>query len=344
MQELRITAKDAGQRMDKFLRKVFVNAPAGLIFKQLRNKNVTLNKKKAEGKEVLKEGDVIQCFFRQETFDLFTGKNNTEDLAKEFLNAFSAIRGVQVLYEDENVLILNKPAGILSQKASNDDQSVNEWMIGYLLTTGSLSKSDLITLRPSVCNRLDRNTSGIVLCGKTIPGLQALSFLLRERNMEKHYLTLCHGILTKEELIEGYLTKDNAMNVVQIFSEKKEGADEIKTKYVPLASAGGFTLLDVELITGKTHQIRAHLASIGHPLLGDAKYGPEALALEDQKSFSIRHHLLYAHYVIFPAPESLQGNEANFEKVLKPLYDQKLTAPIPAEFERIKNKLFTKDR
>ena len=341
MQELRIGPGEAGQRLDKYLKKALPNAPMGLLFKQLRNKNVTLNKKKAEGKELLKDGDVIQCFFRQETYEQFAGLSQESDQSSEYLEAFQSLKGISVLYEDDNYLFLIKPAGILSQKATANDQSVNEWMIGHLLNSGATTKEALKLLKPSVANRLDRNTSGIVLCGKSLMGLQSLSFLLRERLMEKHYQAICHGSLSKECLIEGYLLKDEKTNQVQIFSESREGADPIQTRYVPLASNAEYTLLDVELITGKTHQIRAHLSSIGHPLAGDAKYAPSELFQKDRAKFSLTHQLLHAEHVSFPKWEELPEAACPYEKALRSLCEKTFTAPLPNEFSRIKQKLFS---
>ena len=331
MQELQVGPNEAGQRMDKYLKKLLPNAPVSLLYKQLRNKNITLNGKKASGSECLKQGDAIQCFFSQETFDSFSASHAVNDKTKEYEEAYKKWQDVKILYEDDNFIFLNKPAGMLSQKASPSDLSLNEWMIGWLLFSGSLKESDLRTFCPSVANRLDRNTSGIVLCGKSLAGLQALSRLLRERTMQKHYLTICHGILDEDRTIDGYLKKDEKSNRVQISKSPLQGADRIITKYHPLKTSDGLTLLSVDLVTGKSHQIRAHLSSIGHPILGDSKYGTPELVKKDLDWLKLKHQLLHAQEVVFPDFH---------EKPLEALSGLRIQADLPEQFEKIMNRLF----
>ncbi len=324
MQELSVGSNEAGQRMDKYLLKALPNAASSLLYKQLRKKNITLNGKKASGSEMLSLGDRIQCFFSEETFAKFRGNeiSGSETMSQkqgpessagnstgigEYVKAYQTLNGIEVIYEDENILILNKPAEILTQKAVAGDLSLNEWMIGYLLSKGSISQKQLQTFRPSVCNRLDRNTSGIVLCGKSLAGSQALSLLIKERRIGKFYLTLCAGKFSEAKTIHGYLKKNTKTNKVTIsvndstenHSGEKRG-EEIHTRYLPLESRQNITLVEVELITGKTHQIRAHLSSAGHPILGDRKYGGAA-----GNSSGLPYQLLHARRVVFPVYEEL---------------------------------------
>ena len=199
----------------------------------------------------------------------------------------------------------------------------------YLLDSGKLKKEDLACFRPSVCNRLDRNTSGIVLCGKTLAGSQALSRIIKDRSVKKYYQTVCKGKILQESTLEGYLYKDERTNTVQVFpdmAEAPEDASFIKTIYTPSAVAGEYTLLTVELVTGKTHQIRAHLASTGHPLLGDTKYGDSKLNRRMQSEYSLHHQLLHAGRVCFP--EEAEGPLA---KVSGQTFD----APLPHKFAEI---------
>lgn len=328
MQQLTIGKNQAGQRLDKFLKKAFPNAGTGFLYKMLRKKNITLNGKKAEGKEILVQGDEIKCFFSEETFASLSGTENTE-ATSDYRKAYRSLKDISVLYEDEDILLLNKPAGVLTQKAKPGDLSLNEWLIGHLLATDAITEADLATFHPSVCNRLDRNTSGIVLCGKTLSGSQALSRIIKDRTVKKYYQTICKGKIVQESTLEGYLYKEESTNTVKVYADPSEAPAEasyIRTIYMPNAVAGDFTLLTVELVTGKTHQIRAHLAGTGHPLLGDTKYGDSKLNRRMQSEYSLHHQLLHAGRICFP-----KETEGPLAKVS----GQTFTAPLPHKFAEI---------
>ena len=349
MQSVIIGSNQAGQRFDKFLHKYLPEAGSGFLYKMLRKKNITLNERKADGKELLKEGDRVTFFFSDETFSKFSGllvMSEVDEAAspkdvpenrqiQQYMDAYKKYAGkISVLYEDENVLIANKPAGILTQKAEAKDMSLNEWLVGYLLHKGSISGEELRTFRPSVCNRLDRNTSGIVLCGKSLPGLQALSRVIKDRTIRKFYRTICVGEMKKSAVLNGYLKKDERTNRVTVVRENPGGDSKnyapIHTAYHPLVTNGKYTLLEVELITGKTHQIRSHLASVGHPIIGDGKYGNQKANQFFRKEIGLQNQLLHAYRLEFPQEEG----------VLEPLSGQNVTAPCPKLFWHITEQLF----
>lgn len=313
MKEIVINENEAGQRLDKFLGKLLKEAPASFYYKMLRKKNIVLNGKKATGNEKLTTGDSVKLFLSDETFEKFAGKRQTNDLAASVPNI-----ALEIVYEDHDVLAINKPAGMLSQKAKKDDISANEYILQYLLESGTITSESLHTFKPSVCNRLDRNTSGILVAGKTLNGLQQMSKAFRERSMEKYYLAIVAGHISKPRRIEGFLKKDGVNNQVTILSEPSNDAKPIITEYRPLKLVGQVTLLEVHLITGRSHQIRAHLASIGHPVIGDTKYGNPRLNREFLKNAGVTHQLLHAYRLFLADGTKIQADAPKeFERALE---------------------------
>ncbi len=313
MKEIVINENEAGQRLDKFLGKLLKEAPASFYYKMLRKKNIVLNGKKATGNEKLTAGDSVKLFLSDETFEKFAGKRQTNDLVISVPSI-----PLEIVYEDHDVLAINKPAGMLSQKAKKEDISANEYILQYLLESGTITAESLHTFKPSVCNRLDRNTSGILVAGKTLNGLQQMSKAFRERSMEKYYLAIVAGHISKPRRIEGFLTKDEKNNQVTILSEPSNDAKPIITEYRPLKLVGQVTLLEVHLITGRSHQIRAHLASIGHPVIGDTKYGNPRLNREFLKNAGVTHQLLHAYRLFLADGTKIQADAPKeFERALE---------------------------
>ena len=298
MREIVIRKNEAGQRLDKFLHKYLKEAGNGFLYKMLRKKNITLNHKKADGSEKLIEGDVVALFMSDETIDKFRSAGDFH--ISSYQSAYQSLKGITVAGEDEDILILSKPQGIPSQKSGKDDISVNEWVIGYLLAKGALNEEDLKTFKPSVCNRLDTNTGGLILAGKSLGGLQVLSRALKDRNMNKYYLAVCEGRTEEEFALSGTLVKDEKNNKVRINASGGDG-DPVRTEFRTLSYEDGYSLVEAHLITGRSHQIRAHLSSSGHPIAGDLKYGGKPVVRED---LCMNHQLLYAYRVVFPDDES----------------------------------------
>ena len=286
MKEYIIEKNEAGQRFDKYIFKLLKNAGTGLIFKQLRNKNIVLNGKKAKGNEILKENDSVRIFMSDDTINKFTGGP---------LHISKTGFRLDVIYEDDDILLASKPVGVLSQKSSDKDISMNEYLIEYLTDNG-FGKENLATFKPSFCNRLDRNTSGLMIAGKSLRGLQKMSEIIKDRSIHKFYLTIVKGKVDKKSVIKGYLRKDEKNNKVVIYDNPVKDGYEIHTEYEPLATKDDMTLLKVRLITGKTHQIRAHLAGISHPVLGDFKYGDKVF----NEKYGEKKQLLHSYQVVFP--------------------------------------------
>ncbi len=348
MQQFKISKNEAGQRLDKFLHKYMPLAPSSFFYKMLRKKNITLNGKKAEGKEKLSPGDEITFYLSDETIKNFQAMGTD---TKEYEEAYHDLKGISVIYEDEHIVILNKPSGILSQKAGEGDLSINEWLVGYLLHTKALTADGCALFRPSICNRLDRNTMGLMIGAKSLAGSQEINRLQKERRIRKFYRMFVKGQVPCEKVLEGYLVKDGETNQVHLVEKgvgriPGEGAVDgnmplgapangekspgekvsfIRTRYYPIKQFSDRTLAEAELLTGKSHQLRIHMASEGHPLLGDYKYGDKDWNNKYRAQYHITSQLLYACRLEFPVIEgALQG-----------VSGKKFTAPAPLAFERL---------
>lgn len=318
MREIIINKNEAGQRFDKLLFKYFNAAPASFVYKMLRKKNITLNNKKSDGKDKLAVGDCVKIFMTDETIDKFRSSKNIEASGK----ATHKI-SLDVVYEDENIIIVNKPAGVLSQKAKKNDISMNEYIIEYLLDTKQLSENELETFKPGICNRLDRNTSGLLIAGKSLLGLQVMSDMLKDRTFGKYYITVVSGEINGKTKIKGYLTKYSKSNKVKIYDKPLKESSYIETEYECLKTNGKYTILKVKLITGKPHQIRAHLASVRHPIIGDTKYGRADINEIFRKKCGVKFQLLHAWQLKFDEmPDELKNlKQKTFEAKIPQLFE-----------------------
>lgn len=270
MKKITVTDEYAGQRLDKYLKRLLPACPGSLLYKQLRKKNITLNKSKADGSESVKKGDTIEIFFSDKTFDKFS-QGEKQDLSR-YVRAYKSLGHIDVVDEKDDFIVFNKPAGILSQGDNSGSYSVNDYLIGYLLKKGRVSEESLRTVKPSVCNRLDRNTSGLIICSKNLKGARFISSYFHDRDVTKYYLALVCGRFDKEGVHTAYVQKDEKENRL-VFTDDDKDSAMIRNGFEVLEATDDLSLLKVHLYTGKSHQIRAHLSHLGYPIAGDPKYG-----------------------------------------------------------------------
>lgn len=313
MKEFIINKTNENQRLDKYLKRILPASSNSFLYKMLRKKNIELNGKRAKGDEILKSGDSIKIFFSDDTFSKMS-ESVKEDL-NIFLDAYKNIKNVEIVFEHEDFMIVNKPEGVLTQKDKSSIPSLNEWCIGYLLSKNFINEKSLKEFKPSVLNRLDRNTKGLVVFGKTLAGSQRLSELIKKRDLQKFYFAKTEGGCDLNGLYKAYLSKDEKTNKVTIYDDIKNIPANIKyspisTKINVLKSEKDYSLLEIELITGKSHQIRAHLAHLGYPLLGDKKY--------NGKSDSVfKYQELIAYKLVFPKFEDSDSWNSLSKKIIK---------------------------
>lgn len=359
MRKLIVDHRAEGQRLNKYLGHYLDAAPQSFIYKMLRKKNIKYNGAKADGSEILSPGDYIEIYMAEETIAKFRNNKNEDEISR---NSFagndaaaklkkniaadnvgsSPLDGTGIIYEDSDIIILNKPVGMLSQKARPEDYSLNERIVDYY--NGRDDRDTIFT--PSVCNRLDRNTSGIILAGMSYKGTRILSQMLKERTIRKYYLTIVKGNVKHCATIKGFLAKKETHNQVVIYQTREQAMENgiehpayIETAYTPIKHGTvddgkrryEVTLLKVELITGKTHQIRAHLRSVGHPILGDGKYGHKDVNAYMRKEFGLKNQLLHAYEIVFPE---------NVDKLSEELSGKTFKAELPAEFRNVSEALF----
>ncbi len=286
MREFIIEKNDAGQRLDKFISKAVPLLPQGLMYKYIRLKRIKLNGKRCEISTRLSVGDILQMYINDEFFE-----------AQEDNGFLSAPASVDVIYEDDNILLAYKKIGIVVHE---DDENTQDTLINrithYLYNKGEYDSQREQSFAPALCNRLDRNTEGIVICAKNAESLRLLNEIVKDRLLHKRYLCVTVGIPEpREATITAYLEKNESQNRVYVSDKKTDANKTIVTGYNVLRTRGELALCEIDLITGRTHQIRAHMAHIGHPLLGDGKYGRN----EDNRRYGVKTQALCAYYLEF---------------------------------------------
>ncbi len=287
MKSFTIGKNDAGQRLDKFIQKAMPALPKSLMYKYIRLKRIKVDGKRAEISTKLLEGSVVDAYINDEFFAPKEKK----------LDFMMASKVLDIIYEDENILLADKKQGLLSHPDENEyGDTLITRIQRYLYEKGEYDPENELSFKPALANRIDRNTGGIVIAAKNAEALRILCDKIKYREIDKFYLAVCHGSpKEKEAVLDGFLFKDESKNRVFIKESKTEESRTIKTHYRVLKEKQGLSLLEVELLTGRTHQIRAHLASIGHPLLGDGKYGKNA----DDKKLGFKHQALYSYKLRF---------------------------------------------
>lgn len=319
MRSFTITKNDADQRLDKFISKSVPALPKSLMYKYIRLKRIKLNRKRAEISTRLKEGDVVDMYIADEFF-------KEAEYKYDFLKAGKEL---DIVYEDGNIIICNKKAGLLchADKSEYNDNLINR-ILRYLYDKKEYDPKSEHSFTPALANRIDRGTNGLVLCAKNADALRILNQKIKTREIKKYYLCIVSGHMPKsEDTLTAYLAKDESKNKVMIKSREFEGSKKIVTKYKVIKTNKSFSLLEIDLLTGRTHQIRAHLAYCAHPLLGDKKYGDRAL----NAKYNYNNQALFSYKIKFDftsdsgsldylGGKSFQADKSAFEKEFDKLH------------------------
>ena len=321
MKSIQVNSNDKGQRVDKYIRKYLNNAPLSFIYKLFRKKDIKVNGKKVDINYVLKEKDVIEVYISD---DLLNSFNTPKVVEKEKIN-------LDIIYEDSNILIINKDPNVLIHEGEENKKAntLNNMILNYLLTKGEYKTTDIYT--PSCVHRLDRNTSGLVIASKNLETSKILLDLFKDKqNIEKCYIALVKGNLNGKGTINKKLLKDEKKKLVTV--DEKNGLTAI-TEYQSIINIHKYSLLKVNLITGRTHQIRVHMASINHPLINDEKYGDYKENKEFSDKFNYKYQFLHSYIIKFK----------NMPEKLKYLENKEFKADLKPKQKEILKKLFKGD-
>ena len=315
MKEIIITGNEEGQRLDRFLKKYLNKANQSFIYKMIRKKNIKINGSKAEPDRVLKLDDRVQLYLADDTINKFREKKTLKETNIHF----------DTVYEDDNILVVNKPIGLSTQPDQTGMKNLVDEIKVYL---DAKEENISFTFKPAVCNRLDKNTSGLVIAAKNYDALKQTNKAIRERKIKRFYLAKVHGIIRDSIELKGYLIKNDNKNMVKIINEQRENSKAVITYARPLKTEGRYTWLEVEIETGRAHQIRAHLSSIEHPLAGDKKYG---------KKDNEKYQVLHAYKVLL---DGFEGNLSylNGMEIVSDISERKILQEVRNESKISKNK------
>lgn len=321
MVKITVEKNEDNQRLDRFLRKYMKSAPLSLIYKLIR-KDVKVNGKRAREDYVLAGGDEIVIYMSPEELDGYRVRKEAVRSRRQF----------KIAYEDENILAAEKPFGLLTHgdRTEKKNHLANQ-VLSYLMEKGEYDPRTERTFTPAPANRLDRNTTGLVLFGKNGEALRELNRMIREKGyVSKYYITIAKGNVRGPLILRDRMEKDSAANIVRVKDEGEEGGKLMETIARPLANVPGYTLLEVELITGRTHQIRAHLARAGHPIIGDAKYGNPQLNRMIEKKYGLSTQFLHAYRLYFEKGSGILWYLAGTE----------IRSELPENLKKIKEDIF----
>ena len=320
MKKFSITSSENGMTLEKYMKKVLNTAPLSFIYKTLRKKDVKVNNHWQDGKYVLSTGEEVFIYITDEQYDTFT-----KPLGVQPNNQIAP----WIIYEDKNIILINKPRNILVQADSSNDKALDQMAVEYLMYKGEYDPLNNRGFKPGPAHRIDRNTSGIVIFGKNRDTLAYLSELIKtHEKIEKHYVSLVVGTIEEDGEVDAPLRKNFSTKKV-VVCPIKDGAKPAKTIYHVLDTFNGYTLLDLTLVTGRTHQIRVHMSYIRHHVVGDTKYGDFKVNNKLEKEYGFKNQFLHASEIRF----------GQLDKPLDYLSNKKFLADMPEEFVELINKL-----
>ncbi len=317
---IEIGPNEAGQRLDKFLRKLLKDVPLSAIFKALRKKDIRVNGAKQSENYFLQEKDIVEIKYI---------KTSNEDKSEKFIKVDA--KRIKIAYEDEHMLVLEKWTNVLVHSDSNTSKepTLTDYVLSYLNEKGDYIPANELTFIPAACNRLDRNTAGVIIFGKSFEGLKCINEAIREDEVKKYYFTLAKGKI-RDGLYEAYIVKNPETNISKIYDTEVTNSKKISMEINTVETNGAYSLIDINLITGRSHQIRAHLAHLGNPIIGDNKYGDKKLNSFFENKYGLDHQYLYAYKLIF----------RNINGKLDYLKNKTIAVALPPMFKKIKQDVF----